>query len=160
MPANLFVFLLIVGSVIGASAYIKSLSGTVTVTSVDYAGFAPVDFTEGQNIAVSGGQSVIKTFRISNTGDTYAMDATVTFEVTDTLANGDCKIWLRKSDNSELAEDTTIENNKLSVVGSYPNIAAQASVDGKFEVQCNPDFNDDLSYTLTMEPTSKFTFKD
>ncbi len=89
------------------------------------------------------------------------MDGIVKFEVTDTaLQNGDCKIWLRKADGAEVAEDTTIESNKLSVSYTYANIPAASSVDGKFEIQCNVDFNKQLNFVLTMEPVSKFTFKE
>lgn len=137
------------------------MTGTVKVTASDYSTFTAVDFTNGQQINMNGGESILRNFVIENTGSQYPINGIVKFEVSKAgLKNGDCKIWLRDSNNAELGEDTTVEAEKLSLSTTFTDIAPQASKQGKFEVQCNPDFNEILTFTLTMEPVSQFTFKE
>jgi hypothetical protein len=136
------------------------MQGTLKVISADYSTFQPVDYITDTQLNITGGGSVIKTFRMSNTGSDFPMSALVTFTLTDnTLTQGNCKIWLRDAAGTSLATDDTVSGNTLTTSATYSAINQLTNRDGKFEVQCNPDINNTFDYTLTMEPQATFNFK-
>lgn len=154
---NALIFLFIITTVLGASLYVKSLSSKVEVSALDYSDFTPSGWNNNDVIAMSGGDSVIRDFTITNSGTEYRMDASIKFTAS-SVNDGDCKIWLLDSNSAELGEDTTAPNNILEVVAAYNDINAGTSRVGKWKIQCNPDYSGDVNINLELTSTSEFTF--
>lgn len=159
IPVGAFIFLMIVGLVVGASVFIKSLEATVSVSAQDYSTFSTNGWTNNADFQLSGGDSITREFIIENTASDYNINSKVTFTAfANGFSDGDCKIWLLDNNDNELAEDTAVQNDELKVTANYNEIQPGAEKQGKWKIQCSPDYNNSVNIDVTLEPSAQFSF--
>jgi hypothetical protein len=164
LPASMILFLVVMGSVLGVSVYVKNLRSTVKVAAVDFSTFNPNtlygSWSDGQSFDIVGGQEIVRGFTISNTATGYAMDSAAVFtaQSNGTFVDNDCQIQILDSDSTSGVVDTSVQSGQLSVTGNYNNIAAGASRNGRWKIICRPEFSNTVSIQVQMTPTSKFTY--
>lgn len=157
VPVSVFMFLIVMTSVLAIGTILQAKKATVRVTPPDYMEIDSTGLTDSGEIwSLLNGVPRTEAFTLTNNkGGSYTADVSTTVTLTKTgLADGECQVWLLDGATSYPG---TRSGNTITVTHNFLDIGATPKT-GQVKVQCHPDAPaGDYALTLTATSTADFT---